>query len=353
METKMVPVKELLPGNILSDQVLTLTGKVLLGKEVTLSERAISLLTMWDISHVYIYGETETVAPPIIAEKPASDEIVKNFLQFFSDYDTVVTNASQSFDFVRSQKKIPVQELKDTSFSVYSSVLNSGPAALEYLLISDYKLADSISRHSVMVAFICGIIARQMKLSEDEIKNLTLSALLHDIGKLVIGKDDSTGPEKHVLTGGALLRDVGGIPMEVILSVLQHHECMDGTGFPKGTDGTRIHPFARIIAVADIFHGKAYNGDYANPFPVLDLLSKEMFGKLDPAVCHPFIRQIRDSLVNNTVVLSDGRSAEVIFFHPNNSGYPIIRTDNNQIIDLSSDNTVSILRLALPEYISS
>ncbi|HWR39199.1 MAG TPA: HD domain-containing phosphohydrolase [Patescibacteria group bacterium] len=351
METKMIPVNELQPGNVLSDQVMTLTGKVLLGKEVVLSERTISLLTMWDISHVYIYGETEAVTPP--APMVANNEdVLKNFMSFFSDYDTVVANASQSFDFVRNQKKIPVQELKDTSFSVYSSVLNSGPAVLEYLLISDYKLADTVSRHSVMVAFICGIIGHQMKLAENELKNLTLAALLHDIGKLVTGKEDVTGPEKHVITGGALLKDVGAIPPEIILSVLQHHECMDGSGFPRGTEGNKIHLFARIIAVANLFHTEAYHDEYSNPFPVLDLLSKEMFGKLDPAVCHPFIRQIRDSLINNTVVLSDGRCAEVIFFHPNNSGYPIIRTDDNQIIDLSSANNVRILHLSIPEYMA-
>ena len=356
MVTKMIPVSELQPGNVLSDQVMTLTGKVLLGKEVTLSERTISLLTMWDISHVYIYGEEEETPLAPVAAPAATGvdaDLVRNFMSFFADYDTVVAHASQSFDFVRNQKKIPVQELKDTSFGVYSSVLNSGPAVLEYLLISDYRLADAVSRHCVMVAFICGVIGRQMKLPEEDLKNLTLAALLHDVGKLVVSKDESgNGPEKHVITGGALLKDAGSIPTEVILSVLQHHECMDGSGFPRGTDGSKIHTFARIIAVANLFHTEAYSGEHSNPFPVLDVLSKEMFGKLDPAVCHPFIRQIRDALVNNTVILSDGRTAEVIFFHPNNSGYPIVRTEDNQIIDLSSDPSVKISRLSIPEYMT-
>jgi len=120
---------------------------------------------------------------------------------------------------------------------------------------------------------------------------------------------------------------------------------MDGSGYPSGVNGLKIHPYAKIIAVADMFHSKAYTTEYANPFPVLDVLANEMFGKLDPSVCHTFISRVRDSLLNNKMLLTDGQEAEIIYFHPNGSSLPVVRTADSQIIDLSERGGSLISRI--------
>ena len=133
---------------------------------------------------------------------------------------------------------------------------------------------------------------------------LILAGLLHDVGKLVIAKDTEPEPKAHVINSGKLLHHVPALPQEVLLSAIQHHEWMDGSGFPMGSKGDKIHPYARIVAVADLFHQQAYEGEHANPFPVLEYMAKEMFDKLDQGVCQPFIRHVRDCLINSPVLLS-------------------------------------------------
>lgn len=356
---KMISVNDLTPGLILSDAVITPNGKILLGKGSTISQRTISLLSMWDVNYVFINIEddhdpstqeavetVETATPPA----PSSFFVSPECIQFLQEYDSITTSAENSFDFVRSKNKVPVLSLKDTSFAIYSSILTTGPALMDYLLINDFQLATKISHHTVMVSYISGLIGRQLHFNEEEMKALTLAGLLHDIGRMVVSTDNLPEPQSHTINGAKLLRSVKGIPDEIILSVLQHHEYLDGTGAPMGVDGSKIHKYAKIIAIANIFHKNAYQEESCNPFTALNVISHEMFGKLDPSICQLFTQQVRDSLVNCNVILSDNREATVIFFPGSNSNIPIVRTTDEKLIDLSTEKNITILRMCTPDY---
>ncbi|SDE91814.1 HD-GYP domain-containing protein [Sporomusa acidovorans] len=361
MSTRMIAVKELVPGMAIGEPVLSANGKVLLGKDVVITPRTISLLTMWNVSHVFVNSENDTLPDTVTPEEAEETEetasaengLTDEFTDFFKEYDSLVTTAVQTFNFIRNTNQIPVQKLKETSFSIYSTVLSTGPAIMDYLLVSDYNLADKVTRHSVMVAFISSIIGRKLKLSDEKINILCLAGLLHDIGKLVIPKEADAEARNHVIHGAKLLQHVSVLPQEVLLTVLQHHERMDGSGFPLGTASDKIHPFARIIAVADLFHQQAYAGEEANPFPVLEYMSKDLVDKLDQSVCQPFIRYVRDCLVNSPVLLSDGQSGQVIFFNSNRLDKPIVKTHSGTIIDLATTKNIVIERLINQEYLAN
>lgn len=350
MAAKMIAVKDIVPGCVLADTVLSVKGKVLLGKDVELTPRHITLLNTWDVQNVFIRIPEEQPAVVEAAPEPTQNIVQKanskDYLQFVQEFDSLVTNVAQSFDFIQKSNIIPMTPLKDAAGKIHTTITKNGLAVINYLLISDYKLANFVSRHSVMVAFFAGNIARQLKWSEEDIRGVALAGLLHDIGNLAAGKLNDT--RAYLAEAAVLLKKAGGISSEVILGIIQHRECMDGSGFPTAINGFKIHPYAKVIAVADIFHVQAYTGEYANPFPVLEMLSHEMLGKLDTAVCHTFISQIRDSLLNNKIQLHDGREAEVIFFHPNGSCLPIVRTADGQIVDLSQRGSGAISRIVSP-----
>lgn len=352
MASKMVAVRDLTPGYTLSDAVISLNGKVLLGQDVELTQRMITLLISWDIQNVFVKTEEDKQEEAPVAQAAAAGVTARQdaeaFLRFVAEYDSLVTTTAQSFEFIYKRKIVPVPHLKDAAASIHSCIDSNGLTALNYLLISDYNLADYISRHSVMVAFFAGIIARQMKWSEADIKGVALAGLLHDVGNLAAEKREDPRTRTYIQHAASLLRETRGISNEVILGIVQHREFIDGTGFPMGANGAKIHPYAKVIAVADIFHGKAYTGETPNPFPVLNVLAQDMFGKLDTAVCHTFIGQIRDSMINNKVILTDGSQAEVIFFHPSGYSLPVVRADGGQIIDLSQRGGLGIKRIVSP-----
>lgn len=350
METRLIAVEDLIPGMVIGASVLSPNGKVLLGKSVAVTTRTISLLAMWEIRFVYIVDDVEAAPSQPQGQTDNLSPVLKKFCKEYSD---IVDSSSRSFDFVRNQKQVPVQELKEISCGIYSTVLSTGPTLMEYLLVSDQNLADEVSRHSVMVAFISSMIGRAMRLPEDTLQTLVLAGLLHDIGKLVIPQDGSSDPEDHVIHGTKLLRNADGISQDVLAAVLYHHECMDGSGFPMAKPGDKIPALARVIAIANAFHQEAYQGDLVNPFVALEYIAQNKFTKFCPEICQPFLDSVRDSLINSSVILTDDRMAQVVFFDKERFTKPLVRTTAGAIIDLSTVKELAIKQIVNQEHVAA
>jgi putative nucleotidyltransferase with HDIG domain len=116
--------------------------------------------------------------------------------------------------------------------------------------------------HQREVAQLAGAIAREMGLPQEQIEGICVAGLIHDIGKLNIPLEVLSKPteltkverrmiEAHSRAGYDVLKTVE-FPWPVAQIVLQHHERMDGSGYPQGLSGEEIILEARILAVADI-----------------------------------------------------------------------------------------------------
>ena len=135
-------------------------------------------------------------------------------------------------------------------------------AALMFVKLADRRDSDT-HNHSVRVSKMAVRIARVLKLPEAEVLQLRIGALLHDIGKLavpgvlIMKKGLLTRLERNVIEthpeAGAKLLGVMPRYDEASVIVLQHHEHVDGTGYPQGLAGNSISLGARIVAVADVF----------------------------------------------------------------------------------------------------
>lgn len=146
-------------------------------------------------------------------------------------------------------------------------------------LIQALEARDSYTRgHSECVAAISVAMAKAMGYSTEDIQKINLCAKLHDIGKIGIsdlvllkpGKlsaDEFALIKEHPATGADILSPIPSMA-EIIPGVLQHHEKMDGTGYPQGLTGDQIHPWARIIAVADVFHALTSHRPYRPAMPL-------------------------------------------------------------------------------------
>jgi len=116
--------------------------------------------------------------------------------------------------------------------------------------------------HGVNVAFISRCIAEKLGWDSDRIIGLELAGLLHDIGKIGTPSDillkptqlsqlEMTMVREHVQQGYDVLKDIN-FPFPLAEMVYQHHEKLDGSGYPRGLKGEQIIPEAMILAVADI-----------------------------------------------------------------------------------------------------
>lgn len=128
--------------------------------------------------------------------------------------------------------------------------------------------------HSVRVAVICMIIGKLLGFTKDNIIELGIAGLLHDIGKLFMPIDIIVKPGRlneiervlinsHSASSAYYLREnYKSISEDVIWGVAEHHERLDGTGYPRHLKGDEISLIGRIIAIADIFEAYSSNRSY-------------------------------------------------------------------------------------------
>lgn len=118
------------------------------------------------------------------------------------------------------------------------------------------------SGHQQRVAELARAIGREMGLSQDQLEGLTIASAIHDIGKISLPAEILTKPaqlnslemgliQAHSQAGYDILKNVD-FPWPVAQIVLQHHERLNGTGYPKGLSGEGILKEARIVGVADV-----------------------------------------------------------------------------------------------------
>jgi putative nucleotidyltransferase with HDIG domain len=147
--------------------------------------------------------------------------------------------------------------------------------------------------HSVNVSILSAYLAMQMGYSHQLIlQHVGMGGLLHDIGKPKVNIEDGDTPEQiatkmkeHPTFGLRLLESQPKVPNEVKMIVAQHHECHDGTGYPKKLRGNSIYDLARIVAIANTFDGLVADGQG----PLVDRqrnaikeLDQTLFRKFDP-----------------------------------------------------------------------
>lgn len=128
------------------------------------------------------------------------------------------------------------------------------------------------SHHQFNVAEIAGAISDQMGLAEDQVYGIRLGATVHDIGKIAVPAQILSKPgtlnaaevamvKMHTTLGAEIFRDVD-LPWPVLDIIEQHHERMDGSGYPKSLAGNAICLEARIVAVADTYDAMASDRPY-------------------------------------------------------------------------------------------
>jgi len=132
--------------------------------------------------------------------------------------------------------------------------------------------------HSFRVAEFSVAIGREMHIAEKMLQHLEIAAYMHDLGKIgvserILGKQGKLTPEeyneikKHPLLTLKILQPIR-LPSFIVDAAVQHHERLDGSGYPFGLTGAKISELAKIIAVADVFDAMTSKRPYREAMPV-------------------------------------------------------------------------------------
>ncbi len=136
--------------------------------------------------------------------------------------------------------------------------------------------------HSFRVAKYAVAIGRKMDIGPEQLTDLEIAAYMHDLGKIgvpekILGKPGKLTEEefaeikKHPVLTNKILEPIELSPI-IVDAAVQHHERLDGRGYPNGLTGNKISPFAKVIAVADVFDALTSSRPYRDAMTVEDAL---------------------------------------------------------------------------------
>jgi HD-GYP domain-containing protein (c-di-GMP phosphodiesterase class II) len=230
------------------------------------------------------------------------------------------------------------------------------------LLLMSKMREKSAAAHAraLQVSIYMMVFARFLQLERAEIELLGLLGLLQDIGKTrlpaaLLEKQGPLTPEesevvkKHVELSGHILGATSGLPPELAVLALLHHERQDGGGYPRGLKADQIGLYGSMAAICDIFDALLAFRPYAeqsSPSAAADFLLKERGAAFHAELVEQFIQCIGPFPLGSVVELNSGEVGIVIALHPEQrlkpkvavvldaSGGPVRA---NRILDLDKD----------------
>lgn len=339
---KVVELDMLKPGMVLAQTVMNPDFVIVLLANTVLTNKHILILKSLQIPTVKIKDEFDLSKLYQQAMALKNDDI-----SFAHHFEKLAKLSNRIFDEIKNGG-----EIKTSTAVLASKILPiaDDPASINYL----FSLSNSnpaLAYHCQRVAILAGIIGKWMKLEWDDVRPLVTAAFLHDVGKnkyppqfLVKHPADLQGMELQLYKAHSqagrdlLLTHKFEEPLPTI--VFQHHEYMNGTGFPMGIRGKAMHQFSKIIAVADAYDrlmAERPGFTKKTPFDALRLLAKEQYAHYDPFVCMPFITTLKDHLIGSQIKLKDGKSGKVIFYPKDYASLPVIRLDDETELDLNQN----------------
>ena len=139
------------------------------------------------------------------------------------------------------------------------------------------------------------------------------------------------------------------MPLDVHVknAALMHHERCDGSGYPFGITGDKIDPYAKMVAIADVYDAMTSLRSYSkplSPFTTIAAMEDEGLQKYETQYIMTFLKNVVNTYINNRVLLSNGQEGEIIFIHKDRLARPTVKC-GNAFLDLAVQKDLDILAI--------
>lgn len=279
---RLVPIECVREGSKLAKTIYDDGGVVLLQAGVALNKSVIQKISALQILSIYINDEytnmeIEDVIRPELRQK--SITVVK---ETFNNIQRIKIGNEVGIKAILVKKN---KEYFSSIYTVAEELLDNILSNNNILVgLVDIKSMDNYTyQHSVNVAVLSLVIGIGLKMPKEDLIDLCIGALIHDIGKafipkeIIIKSDSLTKDEKdiyelHTVKGFDYLSKNFNINKRSLKVALEHHERVDGNGYPKKIKGSSIHIFAKIVAIADAYDSLTSDCSHSRAIPAKDAL---------------------------------------------------------------------------------
>ena len=247
-----LPLKKLRQGMVVAQSVYNSSGASYLSKGMSLTAKYIEKLRQLGVGGIHVVSTTagEGLLPP--------DDVLRDETRAMA-----VKRVYDVFQQITKNGTIDPEPLTKASSTIVNDIMERKNNLVQ---LTDLRAHDMYTfAHSVNVAMLSALLATLLGFTKEKISELTLGALMHDLGKTIIPLEILNKPSRltdeefnliknHPVAGSERILKLKIPNVETIAIVArQHHEHMDGKGYPDKRAGKSIHPYGRIAAIADVY----------------------------------------------------------------------------------------------------
>ncbi|WP_102336506.1 HD-GYP domain-containing protein [Salimicrobium jeotgali] len=341
-----VNVNELIPGCILIKEVEGKTSRPLIPENTVLHPIHINVLRAFRIREVEISSRLssgETFEEASEHYEPEDMEATVNE-EFREEYLSAVHHHRRMFTKWGNRSGIDLPEIREWFLPL---LFKASEARQEILRLHHYSSEnDYMHHHSVAMGLIAGYLGQRLGLEKGEWIQVALGGLLSDAGMALISPEilkksgslsagEMAEVRQHPVYSYRMVEDLTVLSKKVKYAVLQHHERLDGSGYPLAVSQKKIHFYSQIIAVSDVYHAMTSERPYRkkqSPFKVIEEIQKEQFGKYDMRVIKMLVEDLASISVGTTVKLSNEELATIVFVDPSTPAHPMVRLQRSQVL---------------------
>jgi len=317
---RLIPLSVIREGVFLAQTLYNSNGKVLLVKGTKLTYKYIEKIKEHGFYSIYIFDEySEQELDDVI--KPEVRRRAIDTVQ--SIYNNFITIEDLSINQFKKEKISNENSMNFSQIQQMAKVIVDDIFSQPQLLISlvDIKSLDTYTfNHSVNVGILALTLGIAYGLNRNDLYDLTLGCMLHDVGKIFVpneilnkrGKlndDEYKIIQEHCEKGFAYLRENTDLGPRVRIISLQHQERYDGSGYPQGLKGDQINTLAQIASIADVYDALTSDRPYRkslSPHEAVEYLMGAGGTHFNMKMIRSFLQKIIPFPVGTVVRLSNG-----------------------------------------------
>jgi len=342
---RCVNVSNLKPGDVLGRSIYDNIGRALLVEQTVLTQDFIKRLIGHRVVSVYIDDPKCPLGGEDILSQNTRHVAINTLREIATGISQTSLTSKQDYG---RRVSLLVEDIIEELLSRKDSLIN----------VIDLKDYDNYTyAHSVNVTVLSVVTGISLGLEYSRLKSLGMGALLHDVGKIfvpleVLNKSGKLTTEefaqikKHPEQGFFKVKEDDILDAPARAVILQHHEKIDGSGYPGNRRGKDIHELAKIVAIADVYDALTSDRPYRTrwaPAQGLEYIYSIAGSHLEVDIVAKFVRNIAPFPLGSLVQCSNGMIGYVVE-NEINPHRPILQV-GDQKVDLNNELNITITNI--------
>ncbi|MEK5040614.1 HD-GYP domain-containing protein [Sporosarcina sp. FSL K6-3457] len=363
MTETYIKTSDLRPGLVISEDIFVNTIYPILRKNTVVSPEHLEVLHVFGVKTVKIHERPvvkREEAHNLDQENPVDpDDILSKIPMKQADlqtnYSEAVQNYKKEFMGWRAGIRPDIAKVRSIVIPLLEIFIEQKRMLTILNDMSDPK--EYMYHHSIAVGILASAICGQMGFPKGQVLQLGLAGVLADCGMAKIDtaitekaafltKNEFNEVKKHTVYSYQMIQDTPLLRQEMKLAILQHHERLDGSGYPRGDKMGQVSIFSQVLAVADVFHAmtsERIHRSKESPFKVIEMIKEEEFGKFDIKVVQALLDLVGNLSIGTRVELTNGEVGEVVFVHRDARLRPMIKkSEDGTILDLTTNRHIAV-----------